>query len=144
MRSHWKIFGRNYYSRHDYEAIPTNEANTLISESQAKLPNLSGHVFAGETVSAADVFEYLDPVDGSISNNQGIRIYFESGGRVVFRLSGTGTDGATLRIYLEQYVAPDGDCSRDTQMALDSVRQASIEICKLTHHTNRTEPNVMT
>lgn len=144
MKSHWQDFGRNYYSRHDYEAIPTNEANQLISELQARLPQLSGQMFAGETVRTADVFEYLDPVDGSKSKNQGIRIYFETGGRVVFRLSGTGTQGATLRIYLEQYAAPDEDTSKATQVALDAVRQAALEICKLTHHTNRTEPNVMT
>ncbi|MFK7901381.1 MAG: alpha-D-glucose phosphate-specific phosphoglucomutase [Nitratireductor sp.] len=144
MKSHWQAFGRDYYSRHDYEAIPTHKADKLIFELQEKIASLKGQEFSGEKVLDANVFEYKDPVDGSLSKNQGIRIYFESGGRAVFRLSGTGTEGATLRIYLEQYAGPSEDLSKDTQAALSSVQLAALEICQIERHTGRKNPTVMT
>jgi phosphoglucomutase len=144
LSDHWQKHGRDYYSRHDFEAIDIDPANTLMAELRDSLPNLVGKVFAGQTVSAADEFSYDDPVDGSVSKNQGVRIYFEGGGRAVFRLSGTGTDGATLRMYLEQYEPADGDHTKDPQDALAQVRDAAQELCKLKTITGRTAPDVMT
>jgi phosphoglucomutase len=101
MTAHWTEFGRNYYSRHDYEGVDIDKANTLVDELRGKLEILPGKEFSGLTVETADEFAYDDPVDGSRSEGQGIRIGFEGGARIVFRLSGTGTVGATLRVYLE-------------------------------------------
>ena len=144
LQEHWKTFGRNYYSRHDYEAVPVENADALMVQLRGKLTKIAGQEFAGETVSKADEFAYHDPVDGSVSENQGIRIFFEAGGRAVFRLSGTGTEGATLRLYLEQYVSQAGDHSRDTQQALRAVQQAAHAISELENHIGRTNPDVMT
>ncbi|TGV00176.1 alpha-D-glucose phosphate-specific phosphoglucomutase, partial [Mesorhizobium sp. M8A.F.Ca.ET.173.01.1.1] len=96
-------YGRNYYSRHDYEEVESDRANALVDELRAKLGSLPGTSVRGLTIAKADDFAYHDPVDGSVSKNQGIRILFEGGSRVVFRLSGTGTSGATLRVYIERY-----------------------------------------
>ncbi len=144
MADHWKEFGRNYYSRHDYEAIPSNAADRMFANLIGKLNNLASKKFAGEKVQSADEFSYHDPVDGSVSEHQGVRIFFNSGGRAVFRLSGTGTEGATLRIYLEQYVAANGDHTLQTQLALKNVSQAALDIIELTSFTDRTQPDVMT
>ena len=103
VEAHWKEYGRNYYARHDYEGIDTAAANTLMDGLRAKLATLPGTKLAGLKVAAADDFTYKDPIDGSVSKNQGIRVMFEGGSRVVFRLSGTGTSGATLRVYIERY-----------------------------------------
>ncbi|HZV11437.1 MAG TPA: alpha-D-glucose phosphate-specific phosphoglucomutase, partial [Novosphingobium sp.] len=100
---HWATYGRNYYARHDYEALPTEAANALIAELTASLGSLPGQSFGPLVVAEADSFAYTDPVDGSVSRNQGLRVLFEGGSRIVFRLSGTGTEGATLRVYLERY-----------------------------------------
>ena len=144
MADHWKTYGRDYYSRHDYEAIPSEAANTLMTELRAKLSDLSGQQFAGLTVASADEFSYLDPVDGSVSEKQGIRIRYEGEARAVLRLSGTGTEGATLRIYLEQFTPTDGDHFKETQAALQNVANATAEIAKLEGHTGRVRPDVMT
>ena len=144
LADHWGMFGRDYYSRHDFEAVETERANALMDGLSRTLADLPGQSFAGLTVSAADQFSYNDPVDGSVSNNQGTRIYFEGGGRAVFRLSGTGTQGATLRIYLEQYEPADGDHSKDPQEALKTIRDAAYEVCGLEGHIGRTEPDVRT
>lgn len=144
MRAHWAEYGRDYYSRHDFEAVPTEQANALMAELRDRLGDLSGQTFAGLQVDRADEFSYLDPVDGSQSGNQGVRIYFAGGGRAVFRLSGTGTEGATLRLYLERYATPDEDHTLDTQVALDSVKNAALEISKLQSFTGRSAPDVMT
>ena len=93
MEEHWRTYGRNYYSRHDYEDVETERANALYDGLRAALPSLPGQTFAGLTVETADEFAYDDPVDGSRSERQGLRIGFEGGGRAVFRLSGTGTVG---------------------------------------------------
>lgn len=144
LAHHWSIYGRDYYSRHDFENIPTEKANTLITGLRAALPDLPGQTFGPETVASCDEFSYTDPVDGSVSHNQGIRVYFESGGRAVFRLSGTGTQGATLRLYLEQFEAADGDHLKDPQEALVGVQQAALAICDLKNLTGRSEPDVKT
>ena len=103
VEAHWKEYGRNYYARHDYEGIDTAAANGLMDALRARLKDLPGVQVDGLTIADADDFAYHDPVDGSTSSHQGIRILFEGGSRVVFRLSGTGTSGATLRVYIERY-----------------------------------------
>ena len=103
VTSHWLLYGRNYYTRHDYEGIAVDVANALMTDLRAALSTLPGRVFGQRTISLADDFAYTDPVDGSISRNQGVRLLFDDGARVIFRLSGTGTEGATLRLYLESY-----------------------------------------
>ena len=103
VTSHWLLYGRNYYTRHDYEGIDVDVANALMADLRAALPTLPGQVFGQRTVRVADDFAYTDPVDASVSKNQGVRLLFDDGARVIFRLSGTGTEGATLRLYLESY-----------------------------------------
>ncbi len=144
LKDHWRTYGRNYYSRHDFEAVETEKANALVRELCGKLASLPGQSFAGLTVRAADEFSYHDPVDGSVSSNQGVRIYVEGGGRAVFRLSGTGTQGATLRIYLERYEPVDGDHAQAPHDALKTIRNAAYEICRLKVHLGRSEPDVRT
>ncbi len=141
---HWARFGRNYYARHDYEALPTDKANALIEELTLALPHLPGKTFGPLTIGTADSFSYVDPVDGSVSRNQGLRILFEGGSRVVFRLSGTGTEGATLRVYLERY-APVGDrLAEATPDMLAELIVAADAIAGITRHTGRTAPDVVT
>ena len=143
-REHWAQFGRNYYARHDYEALPTDAANALIAELTAALPSLPGQAFGPLTVAAADSFSYLDPVDGSTSANQGLRVLFEGGSRIVFRLSGTGTEGATLRVYLERYEPADGNLDADVGVMLADLIAAAEAIAGITRHTARTAPDVIT
>ncbi|WP_323765515.1 alpha-D-glucose phosphate-specific phosphoglucomutase [Marinovum sp.] len=144
LMDHWQTYGRNYYSRHDYEAVDSDKANTLMADLEAKLADLPGTEVHGLTVSEADQFAYHDPVDGSVSRNQGIRILFEGGSRGVLRLSGTGTEGATLRVYLERYMPADGDLEIETQAALKDVAAAIGEISGLHARTGRDAPDVMT
>ncbi|MFZ1743038.1 MAG: alpha-D-glucose phosphate-specific phosphoglucomutase [Pontixanthobacter sp.] len=141
---HWARFGRNYYARHDYEAIETARANALIDALTAALPELPGQTFGPLTVAEADSFSYTDPVDGSNSANQGLRILFEGGSRVVYRLSGTGTEGATLRVYLERYEPADGAIDRETPDMLQTIITAADEIAGIAHHTGRSAPDVVT
>ncbi|WP_428641613.1 alpha-D-glucose phosphate-specific phosphoglucomutase [Roseibium sp.] len=143
MAAHWQRYGRNYYSRHDYEAVPTDDANQLMDDLRAKLTEFPGMTFAGLTVSACDDFAYLDPVDGSKSLKQGIRFLFEGGARAVFRLSGTGTVGATLRIYLEKLETDAAKLFENTQAALAPVIQAAGEMSEL-DRLGRAEPDVIT
>lgn len=144
LADHWATFGRDYYSRHDYEAVPADAAGQLMNDLRARLADLPGQNFAGQTVKRADEFSYHDPVDHSVSHNQGLRIFFESDARAVFRLSGTGTEGATLRLYLEQYAPQGTDHGKDTQQALQSVRDAAREISGLTDRLGRDAPDVTT
>jgi phosphoglucomutase len=118
---HWARFGRNYYARHDYEAIETAKASALMAALEVSLAGLPGQAFGPLTVAAADQFAYTDPVDGSESRNQGVRVMFACGSRIVFRLSGTGTEGATLRVYLERYEGPDGRLRARTPLLLSEV-----------------------
>ncbi|VVT10952.1 alpha-D-glucose phosphate-specific phosphoglucomutase [Erythrobacter sp. EC-HK427] len=143
-REHWARFGRNYYARHDYEAIETARADALMGQLIASLPGLPGKRFGELTVSEADSFAYTDPVDGSTSANQGIRVLFAGGSRVVFRLSGTGTEGATLRVYLERYEPVGGDLDRDTPDMLTGLIAAAEAIAGIAHYTGRTRPDVVT
>ena len=144
LQDHWATYGRNYYSRHDFEAVPTDDANALMQAIEARLTELPGQSFAGLTVQSADSFSYHDPVDGSVSHNQGLRIAFEGGARAVLRLSGTGTEGATLRVYLEQYVDSAGNHALPVDEALDQVRRATLDITQMQSHIGRTEPDVKT
>ncbi len=141
---HWARFGRNYYARHDYEALPTEAANALIDELTAALPTLPGKAFGPLVVETADSFSYDDPVDGSVSRNQGLRILFLGGSRVVFRLSGTGTEGATLRVYLERYEPADGRLDEATPAMLADLIAAADAIAGIARHTGRTAPDVVT
>ena len=141
-REHWATYGRNYYARHDYEGVESERADALMADLRAKLPTLPGETFAGLTVETADDFAYTDPTDQSVSRNQGIRVLFQGGSRVVFRLSGTGTSGATLRVYLERYSADQLD--RETPEMLADIIAAADEIAGITRHTGRTEPDVVT
>ena len=143
-REHWARFGRNYYARHDYEAIETARADQLMAQLKASLASLPGRRFVDLTVEAADDFSYTDPVDGSISPHQGVRIFFESGSRIVFRLSGTGTEGATLRVYLERYEGPDGHLEGATADMLAELAAAADAIAGIAVHTGRTAPDVVT
>ncbi len=144
MADHWARFGRHYYSRHDYEAIAPDVANALMSDLVDRLAALPNTRTAGTTVTECDQFAYHDPVDGSVSLNQGVRLFFEGGARAVMRLSGTGTEGATLRIYLERYESAQGNTTLDTQDALRPVRDAVLELTNLQNRTGRTAPDVMT
>lgn len=144
VTDHWQTYGRDYYSRYDYENVATDQANILMNDLRAQLPNLAGQNVAGLTVVSADEFSYHDPVDGSVSTNQGVRIGFDGGGRAVFRLSGTGTQGATLRLYLEQYSGIGGDLNLDSQEALSKVRDAAQAICNMQATIGRTTPDVIT
>jgi len=144
LADHWATYGRNFYSRHDFEAIKTETANQLMSELRAKLDDLAGQKFGIETVAKAEEYSYSDPVDGSVSANQGVQVWFEGGGRAVLRLSGTGTEGATLRLYLEQYVIQSGDHQQETQAALAEVITAAHALSGIERYIGRTEPDVKT
>jgi phosphoglucomutase len=143
MAGHWTAFGRDYYTRYDYEDVPTVQADRLMGYLRARLAVLAGQTAGSMIVAQADEFSYRDPVDGSVSENQGVRIMFEGGARAVFRLSGTGTQGATLRLYLEQYSGLDGRINLVPQTALKEVRDAAWALCDLHTHIGRTKPDVI-
>ncbi|MCV2882764.1 alpha-D-glucose phosphate-specific phosphoglucomutase [Actibacterium sp. XHP0104] len=144
IAEHWARFGRNYYSRHDYEGIDSTAATRLMDDLRARLPDLPGQVVAGMTVSGADEFAYDDPVDGSHTGGQGIRIGFDGGGRAVFRLSGTGTQGATLRVYLERYESDAARLGMESQEALAGIIAAAGELAGIRARTGRESPDVIT
>ncbi|KUF11280.1 alpha-D-glucose phosphate-specific phosphoglucomutase [Pseudoponticoccus marisrubri] len=144
MRDHWQRYGRNYYSRHDYEAVDSEAAHALMDDLRGRLAELPGKSFGPLTVSEADEFAYDDPVDGSRAEGQGLRIHFTSGGRVVFRLSGTGTQGATLRVYLEQLETAPDVLDQDPQAALSDMIAAADEIAGISRRTGRSGPDVVT
>ena len=144
VHAHWVVYGRNYYTRHDYEAIDLEAAKGLMAHLEAQLPGLEGKVLAGGKVAYADNFSYTDPVDGSVSNNQGLRIGFEDGSRIIFRLSGTGTVGATLRLYIEKFEADPAKQDQDTQQALAPLIELALELAELPQRTGRDAPTVIT
>lgn len=143
MAEHWQQFGRNYYARHDYEAIDARIADALMEALRAALGGLPGKSFDGLEVSAADDFSYRDPVDGSESHSQGIRIFFADGSRIVLRLSGTGTEGATLRVYLERFQDPQACLDGQPAAMLEPLARAADEIAGITRLTGRTAPDVV-
>ena len=144
MTEHWKRYGRHYYSRHDYEAVASEAAHGLYDRLETMLPSLIGQPFAGRSISAADNFSYTDPVDQSVTKGQGLRILLDDGSRVVLRLSGTGTKGATLRVYLESYVPTTGDLDQDPQIALGDMIQAINQLAEITERTGMDRPTVIT
>ena len=144
VRDHWQRFGRNVYSRHDYEGVDSDAAHGLMANLSAQLPTLPGQALAGSTIVSADDFAYTDPVDASVSTGQGLRIVAADGSRLVFRLSGTGTEGATLRVYLERF---EGDPSRHdapTQEALAELIAAADRLAGIGQRTGRKQPTVIT
>lgn len=143
-REHWARFGRNYYARHDYEAVETGPASAVMAGLTERLDRLPGTKASGMTIAAADDFSYTDPVDGSISRNQGLRVVFEGGSRLVLRLSGTGTAGATIRLYLERYEPADGILDGDTAQMLAHLITAAEELAQIAALTGRTAPDVIT
>ncbi|HVX74027.1 MAG TPA: alpha-D-glucose phosphate-specific phosphoglucomutase [Devosia sp.] len=144
VRDHWAIYGRNYYTRHDYEEVDAIVANRLMDDLRAQLPQIANATYDGLKVSYADDFTYHDPVDGSVSSNQGIRIGFTDGSRIVLRLSGTGTVGATLRVYLERYEPAHGQHDLDTQSALSFLISLADRIAQIRERTGRDAPSVVT
>ena len=144
MAQHWQTYGRHYYSRHDYEAIASEAAHALYGRVKDQLPGLPGQAFAGRTIATADDFAYTDPVDGSTSSGQGLRVLLDDGSRVVLRLSGTGTQGATLRVYLESYVPPGGALNLDPQAALADLISATDALAEIRQRTGMERPTVIT
>ena len=144
LAAHWAEYGRDYYSRHDYEGVDKSVAEALMADLRGRLPELPGRRYGALTVAAADDFSYRDPVDGSSASGQGLRIFFEENARVVFRLSGTGTVGATLRVYLERYEEGSGELNIDPLEALSTVIAAAAEIAGIRARLGRDEPDVRT
>ncbi|MEM6479932.1 MAG: alpha-D-glucose phosphate-specific phosphoglucomutase, partial [Pseudomonadota bacterium] len=144
LEAHWRRYGRNYYSRHDYEAVESAIAEKLMADLRGRLSGLAGQEAAGLEITGADEFSYDDPVDGSHSSAQGIRVFFRGGGRAVFRLSGTGTVGATLRVYLESLETDPAKLDRDPQEALAGIIAAADAIAEISARTGRNAPDVIT
>jgi phosphoglucomutase len=144
VHEHWQRFGRNIYSRHDYEGLDSGIAHTLYADLRAALPTLAGRSFGGYRVSGADDFAYTDPVDGSVSRAQGLRVFFDGGARIVLRLSGTGTEGATLRVYLERFEADAAGLTQPTQPALAGLIDVAEQLAGIRARTGRSTPSVIT
>jgi phosphoglucomutase len=144
VRDHWRRFGRDYYSRHDYEEIDADAGAELMAALRARLPELRGERLGGLVVQQADDFSYEDPVDGSVSTRQGVRILFADGSRIVYRLSGTGTAGATLRVYLERYEPDAAKHDLDPQAVLRPLIEAADQIAAIRQRTGRAAPSVIT
>ena len=143
-QAHWSTYGRNYYTRHDHEALPLDVAQALMADLAAKLPALAGQVMAGRRVVLADDFAYTDPVDGSVSRHQGLRLVFDDGARIVWRLSGTGTEGATLRVYIERLETDPAALALDPQQALADLIALADRFSGLRERTGRQKPDVVT
>ncbi|MEL6439349.1 MAG: alpha-D-glucose phosphate-specific phosphoglucomutase [Cyanobacteria bacterium J06621_8] len=144
VKEHWKTYGRNYYSRHDYEEVDKERATELMERLRGMAESMVGNQFGNYTVKYADDFSYEDPVDGSISQKQGIRIGFTDGSRIVFRLSGTGTKGATLRLYVESYEPDASKQDLETQTALKPLIDLAEEVAQIKEYTQRDQPTVIT
>jgi phosphoglucomutase len=144
VRHHWQTYGRNYYTRHDYEEIDLAAANGLTDALREKTATLPGKTFGPYKVEAADDFAYHDPVDGSDAEHQGVRVMFEGGARIVYRLSGTGTVGATLRVYIEHYEPPSGKLDQETQAALAGLIKVARDLGEIEKRTGRNAPTVIT
>jgi phosphoglucomutase len=144
MTEHWQTYGRTYYARHDYEGIATSGADALMADIRGRLASLQGEAVGELVVEAADDFAYTDPTDGSTSSHQGVRIRFQGGSRIVVRLSGTGTEGATLRVYIERYEPADGWLDLVTDDALAPLASAAETLLSIRAHTGRETPDVVT
>ncbi|MGC1863841.1 MAG: alpha-D-glucose phosphate-specific phosphoglucomutase [Methylocystis sp.] len=144
VREHWATYGRNYYTRHDYEEVDSANANDLMKTLREQLPKLKGEVFGALEVAAADDFAYHDPVDGSDSANQGLRVMFTDGSRIVYRLSGTGTAGATLRVYIERFEPDVARQDLETQAALGDLIELSRRLARVGTYLGQETPSVIT
>jgi phosphoglucomutase len=144
VQAHWRKYGRNFYSRHDYEGIATDSADGLMDNLRSQLQSLAGRRFGRYEVSFADDFEYTDPVDGSTASRQGIRLGFADGSRIVYRLSGTGTEGATLRVYVERYEPDPARHHQSTEKALSELISIARQVAEIETRTGRSEPTVIT
>jgi len=144
VKEHWRTYGRNYYSRHDYEAVDSDRANTLITDLRAKLPTLKGQKLGSYEVDYADDFSYTDPIDHSVSQKQGVRLGFTDGSRIVFRLSGTGTQGATLRAYFESYEPDPAKQDIEVQQALGELIAIADQTARIRDLTGMDKPTVIT
>ncbi|MBU0592357.1 MAG: alpha-D-glucose phosphate-specific phosphoglucomutase [Gammaproteobacteria bacterium] len=144
VHQHWAEYGRNVYSRHDYEGLPSDAAEGLMAHLKSQFASLPGQKFGSYTVKLFDDFSYTDPIDGSVSTGQGLRVIFEDGSRIVFRLSGTGTEGATLRIYLEAFESDAARQRMDAQEALGELISIAHELSQLKARTGREQPTVIT
>jgi phosphoglucomutase len=143
VADHWARFGRDFYVRHDYEEIEIERANRLIDGLRRRIPELTSARFGDFEVTSADDFAYTDPVDGSTSAHQGIRIGFADGARIVYRLSGTGTEGATLRVYLERYEPDPARHALATSAALAPLAAVSVALADISGITGRNKPSVV-
>ena len=144
VSEHWQEYGRDIYSRHDYEAVESDIANDIMNHLRSQLTTLTGQACGTYNVKYADEFSYTDSVDHSVSAQQGIRIGFEDGSRIIFRLSGTGSVGATLRIYVEKYEADASKHNQDPQDALAELIELAEQFCEIKKRTGRVEPTVIT
>jgi phosphoglucomutase len=144
VRDHWGRFGRNFYTRHDYEALPSQAAAEVFEHVRRQLGRLAGATLGGRRVATADEFSYHDPVDGSVSERQGLRILFDDGARLVYRMSGTGTEGATLRIYVEAFESDPRRHGEDAQQSLTPLIELALQLSELRERTGRTAPTVIT
>ena len=144
MQQHWQRYGRNYYTRHDYEAVATDAAQALVEGLRQQASGLCGQRFGDHEIECADDFSYTDPIDGSVSEAQGIRLLLRGGARIVYRLSGTGTEGATLRVYVESPEPDPAQQAKDPQDALAELISLSREVARIDHFTGRVEPDVVT
>ncbi len=144
VTEHWAEYGRSYYTRHDYEAVDAASANEMVEDLRSRFDSLTGSDIAGRTIELCDDFSYTDPIDQSLSTGQGLRILFTDGSRIIFRLSGTGTEGATVRIYIESYEEDTAKQGLDAQDALSELITAASELSRLTEFTGRSEPTVIT
>jgi phosphoglucomutase len=144
MQQHWARFGRNYYSRHDYENVDSELANEMIARLNQQIDSLPGMAFADLVIDSVDNFSYTDPVDQSVTDNQGLRILFTDGSRIIFRLSGTGTVGATIRVYYESYREPGAELDGDTQQVLAPLFDIAQGLARIEDITGRTKPDVIT
>src|SRR3569623_627950 len=144
VRRHWAVYGRNFYTRHDYEGVASPAAHRLVADLRARLPTLAGSNFGNYTVASADDFSYTDPVDASLSTGQGLRLLFQDGARIVLRLSGTGTEGATLRLYVDRYVRDSALQHQAAQAALADLVALAEHVAHIRAHTGRDAPTVIT
>jgi len=144
LSEHWQRFGKHFYTRHDYEGIDSNAANQLVEHLLNNLVNLKGQKFSGYSIKIADEFSYTDPIDNSVSEHQGIRLLFENGARIIFRLSGTGTSGATLRVYIEDFCEDKTRYSETTQHYLAPLIKIADDIANIQTHTGMKTPTVIT
>ena len=143
LDDHWRRYGRHFYVRRDYEALASDRAARLIDRLRDALPKLPGRRFGGFTIARADEFAYTDPVDGSISTAQGIRVEFMEGARIVYRLSGTGTEGATLRVYLERFEPDPARHAIAAETALAPLAAAGAAIAEIEAMVGRSQPSLV-